>query len=335
MKPSFLLVDNNLEALKDLTEIVTQLDCDRVDQANNAAQAWQMLRLGSHTCVISELDMPDMSGLALLKIVRSDDRLYDTAFFLSHGAFTKVKVVMAGQEGVTGLFVKPFDAAIIHQKFSEVIEHPAGKLFKKEQQSLEQGLALMESKSYEKALTVFDQLVSQGESAEVYYNIGYIKTGQEKYPEALEAFQKATALDRLFAKAFEAMGRVYRKLGQTKDAEQYLQKAADIYLTREKTEDAEDILNDILQFSPDTINVYNSLGVLHRKKGDYQGALKSYQKALRIHPDQPQICYNIGRLHLEMKNVAKAKSFFQDALKMDPGFSEVKEILEAIELGAF
>ena len=62
-------------------------------------------------------------------------------------------------------------------------------------------------------------MIAGGESAEVYYNIGYIKTSQGKHDEALLAFQKATQLDRLFAKAYEAMGRVYRELGQPDMAE--------------------------------------------------------------------------------------------------------------------
>jgi tetratricopeptide (TPR) repeat protein len=280
------------------------------------------------------MEMPDMSGLALLKIVRGDSRLFNLPFILSHGAFTKVKVLMAGKEGVSDLLVKPFNPDRIREKLRGVLNISEEPVIAEARHSLEEGLNLLENNKPEKALAVFEKLVTEGESAEVYYNIGYIKTSQEKFDEALVAFRKATELDRLFAKAYEAMGQVYHKLGKPEEAERFLQKAADIHLSKENMADAEEILNQILEIRPDTINVFNSLGVLHRKKGNFVEALKSYQKALRIHPDQPQIYYNMGRLWLEMKNTGNAQEQFEKALALNPDFKEARDVLEAIRLGA-
>jgi Tfp pilus assembly protein PilF len=332
-KRSFLIVDNSLVASKQLTEILAGLGYRDIEQVGSAGEAWEMLKLRRYAGVIAEMEMPDMSGLALLKIVRGDERLFNLPFYLAHAAFTKVKVLMAGKEGVTGLLVKPFNLSGIREKLKETMGVSEAPVVSGVRHSLEEGLALLENNEHERALAVFEKLVSEGESAEVYYNIGYIKTSQGKYDEALAAFQKATELDRLFAKAYEAMGRIYHKLGRSRDAERFLQKAADIHLSKENMADAEEILNQILEIRPDTINVYNSLGVLHRKKGNFEEALKSYGKALRIHPDQPQIYYNMGRLWLEMRETAKAREQFQKALELDPKFGEAREVLEAIGLG--
>jgi len=102
----------------------------------------------------------------------------------------------------------------------------------------------------------------------------------------------------------------------------------------EKDENAEDILNEILELQPDTVNVYNSLGVLYRKRGDSATALKHYEKALKIHPHESHIYYNIGRVHIDMNHADKAQSYFRHALKLNPDFKEAKEALDAIELGA-
>lgn len=333
-KRSFLIVDDSPVALNQLTEILGGLGYRGIEQAGSAGEAWEMLKLRRYAGVIAEMEMTDMSGLALLKIVRGDERLFNLPFYLAHAAFTKVKVLMAGKEGVTGLLVKPFNSDSIRGKLKETLDVSMVPVISEARYSLEEGLALMEKNKPEKALAVFEKLVSEGESAEVYYNIGYIKTSQEKYDEALAAFRKATELDRLFAKAYEAMGQIYQKLGRPKDAEHFLQKAADIHLSKENMADAEEILNQILEIRPDTINVYNSLGVLHRKKGNFKEALKSYEKALRIHPNQPQIHYNMGRLWLEMKDTANAREQFEKALALDPKFKEAREVLDAIRLGA-
>lgn len=328
-----LLVDNNPLALKMLADVLKALQFSHMEQATSANVAWRMLKLNPYAGVIAQMEMPEMSGLSLLKIIRSDERLYDIPFFLMHAAFTKSKVLIAGQEGVTGLIVKPFDIDLVREKLSCLTSPPTTKLFEETRRNLEKGLKLLEAGEYEEALAVFEKMIEEGESAEVYFNIGFIKTAQGKYEEALKAFQKATELDRLIAKAYEAMGRIYQTLGNDRDAKRFLQKAADIYLAKENIGDEEEIINEILLIRPDTVNVYNSLGVLYRKKGEFKRALTSYQKALRIHPNQPQIHYNIGRLLQEMKDTDGATKQFEKALNLDPDFQEAREILEAIQLG--
>jgi tetratricopeptide (TPR) repeat protein len=196
-------------------------------------------------------------------------------------------------------------------------------------------IQMIENESYSTAIAVLDNLLDNEESAEYYYNIGYIKTAQAKYSEAIQAFRKATAIDRLFAKAYQGMARAYQKLGKTEEAEKYMIKAADIHMNKENISEAENVLNEIKQINPNTINVYNSLGVLYRKKGDFKKALHNYKKALNIHPERERIHYNIGRLYLELKDPETAKTYFQLALQLDPEFTDAREVLDAIELGAF
>ncbi|MFZ5573256.1 MAG: tetratricopeptide repeat protein [Thermodesulfobacteriota bacterium] len=329
---SFLLVDANPNALRELSGILKEIGFRDIQQANNASDAWGMLRVKTYFCIISAWDMPEMSGLALLRIARGDDRLFHLPFFLTDPAFTKVKVIQAGQYGVTGLIVRPYDIHHIREKVTTLAGHSADVIPSEAQELLDEGLALIEGHNYQKALEVFESLTAKCETAEYYYNIGYIKTVQEKYSDAVDAFQKATQLDRFYAKAYEAMGRAYSQMGNTAEAEKYLQMAADIYMSKDKVENAEEILNEILQIRPETINVYNSLGVLYRKKGDLENALQNYLKALKVHPEEPHIHYNIGRLHLEMKSLAEAKKFFTQAIRLKPGFQEAREVLSALEL---
>lgn len=333
---SVLLVDDNSWALKELQDALKYFGYKEVEETNRADEAWRMLRFRRYDCVIAEMELPGTSGLDLLKNARQDDRFYDMPFFLTNSAFNKVKVVMAGREGVTGLIVKPFDVQNFKQKMEMVgqVQEDA-PVVAEAKHTLDEGMKLIESDNYEAALDVFEKMTQEGETAEAYYNIGYIKTSLGQYGEAIVAFRKATQLDRLFAKAYEAMGRAYQKLGRKGDAEKALQKAADIYMTKEKVQDAEEILNEIMEINPDTVNVYNSLGVLYRKKGEFLTALKHYQKALKIHPNVPHIYYNMGRLHLDLNDPGKAKNFFARAIQVDPNFKEAKEVLKAIELGSF
>ena len=129
------------------------------------------------------------------------------------------------------------------------------------------------------------------------------------------------------------MGRAYKAIGQNDKAQESFQKAADIYIGKEKMQEAEEVLYEILQISPDSVNVFNSLGVLYRKKGDLKTALSQYRKAVKVHPNEPHIYYNIGRLYFEMKQSKEAKVNFKKALELDPNFDEAKEVLDAMTLG--
>ncbi len=331
---SFLVVDDNSVALREIVDILKYLGHKELYGSSTASEAWAMLRVKEFGCIISAWEMPEMTGLALLKIVRNDERFANLPFYLADSTFTKVKVVEAGRSGITGLIVKPYDIETLKVKIKDMPQATGVHVPSEAEISLEEGMKLIEGEDHEGALKVFEKLLSEGESAEVYYNIGYVKTAQGQYQEGIEAFRKATQLDRLFAKAFEAMGRAHKALGQPEKAEECLNKAAEIYLSSDKEGEAEEVLNEILEVNPDTVNVYNTLGVLYRKKGDYPTALKHYQKALKIHPKEPNIYYNIGRIHVDMKNLDEAKSYFDKALTLDPGFKEAREILNAIDIGA-
>ena len=333
-EPSFLLIDQSPYVLTGLAEMLGFLNFKNVTHTTSTTDAWSMTRLNPFDCIICDWDMPNMTGLALLQILRTDDRLADSAIFLSREKLTNLQVVESGRSGVTGLIIKPYNLDTIRKKVKSFMEVKTEPAIVEARSSLNRGMELLETGDHNQALQVFEKMIAEGESAEVYYNIGYIKTSQGKHDEALLAFQKATQLDRLFAKAYEAMGRVYRKLGQPDKAERYLQKAADIYVSKEEDEYAEQVLQEILEISPDTINVYNSLGVIFRKKGDPVSALKNYQKALKVHPDEPNIYYNIGRIHIELKRREESKTFFQRALQIDPTFKDARDVLRAMEVGS-
>ncbi len=330
---SILVVSENERERTDLTQTLQKIGYDNIFSAQGGGNAWAFLKSKKIDCVISSYEMEDMSGIALLKILRREESVADLPFFLTHAAFTKIKVIKAGQNGVTGLFVIPYNEEGMKDKLSRAIEKIKDPVVLQVEETLEIGIALIEKQEFTKALEVFTSLVNQKENPEYYFNIGYIKTSQGQHSEAIEAFSKATQLDRLFVKAYEAMGRAYKALGDAQKSEEYLQVAAEIYMDTDKLGSAEDILNEILEAGTNSLNVFNTLGVLHRKKGDVGQALRQYKKALKVHPDEPYIYYNIGRLYLDMKDTTKAKTYFQAALDKDHGFEEAKQVIKAIDLG--
>jgi tetratricopeptide (TPR) repeat protein len=330
---SFLVVDDNSVALRELADSLRYLGHKEIQEARTGSEAWTLLKIRSYDCVISAWNMPEMSGLAFLRIVRNDDRYTNLPFFLTDTAFTKAKVIDAGCASVTGLIVKPFQVETLKNKIATMSKVMEVSVPEEVRLPFLEGMKLLEDGNYEEALGIFEKMLDLGENPEIYYNIGYIKTVKGDYAAAIDAFRKATQIDRYFAKAFEAMGRAYKALGRIDESTQSMKMAADIYMGNQKEEQAEGVLNEILEQNPDTINVYNTLGVLYRKRGDYQAALEQYGKALKIHPNQPKVYYNVGRLHVDLKDLEQAKLSFEKALALDPEFKEAREAMDAIDLG--
>lgn len=328
-----LIVDDPTHPSGPLGDIIRHSGVNNVLKARGADKAWMMLKNTKVDCIISVYEMKEMSGLALLKLTRREKGFAEIPFFLIDKAFTKIKVLKAGQNGVTGLFVVPLTEKIVREKITQVLENIEEPVIEKAKQLYDHGLELIKQKKYDKALVIFSNLVDRKENPEYYFNIGYIRTSQGKHPEAIEAFSKAAKLDRLFAKAYEEIAKVYKLMGDKENAEKFMDQAAQAHMSNDNVDSAEEILNEVLESGTESLNIFNTMGVVYRKKGDTDSALTHYKKALKVHPDEPYIYYNIGRLYLDSKESSKAKTYFRQALEKDPGFTEAKQVIKAIELG--
>ena len=333
LKPVFLLVDHNVDLRKIGTALLREMGFEDIYQARTGTEAWSMIKNYHITTVISAWDLPDMSGLSLLKIIRADLSTSHMTYLLVAESLNKSQVLEAGESGVSGILMKPLAPKLFKTKikgFLEIKEDPKDIEFKK---FYEQGKELMTEGRYEDALAAFERLLSIYESAEIYYNVGYIKTAQGKYEEAIMAFQKATRIDNSHALAFHKMAEAYNWLGRRNDAQDCFEKAAEIYLDKYMDENAEEALNQALKLNPKTLNVFNSLGILYRRQGKYQEAIRAYRRALKINPTDENIHYNLARVYLGVDNYREARKVLVQALSINAGFDEARDLLESIKLG--
>ncbi|SLM30221.1 Tetratricopeptide TPR_1 repeat-containing protein [Desulfamplus magnetovallimortis] len=330
---TILIVNENPKTLAGLTKAMHKMGFPDTVSVQNDEKAVLATTKKQINCIISAYEMNSINGLSFLRMIRKKKGYEDLPFFLTDPAFTTLKVLKAGQAGVTGLLVMPCTLTTLKEKITTTLSEPRAKVVNKAEKEVNKASELIDEGKFSEAIDEIQNIINQKENPEYYYNIGYIKSIQGKYSEAIAAFRKATQLDRLFAKAYEEMGRAYRALGQNDKADEYMSHAAQIHLERDNDGHAEEILNEILELGSDSLNVFNSLGVIYRRRGDHRTALNHYNKALRVHPDEPNIYYNIGRIHLDMKDMEKARELFQKAVEIDNSFIEAKQVIKAIDLG--
>ncbi|HPI93240.1 MAG TPA: tetratricopeptide repeat protein [Deltaproteobacteria bacterium] len=316
---------------KNLAAMLSQIGYTNVDHADDGPTGWEVMKRINPGIVIAQWDMPEMNGMALLKVIRSDAQYADTPVILWTTEILRSDVIKAGEAGVNAILVEPLNVELLEKKLGMIMEFDMSPSTKKAKAFLEKGDNFMKAGLFDLAMKEYESVLSILESAEVYYNIGYIKTARGEYDEALAAFRKATQINQLFAKAYQAMAEVYVKMGNNEMAEKYLNMAGEIFLERDMHEKAEGIFNEIIALNPNTTNVYNSLGIIYRRQNRHADAVKVYQKAVKIDPEDENIHFNMGRAYLEMAQIAQAKECFIQALRINPNFETAATMIKSID----
>lgn len=329
---TLLLVEPQEQMRRSQIRIFQQLGFEKTVVATTGTEAWSILKGKGADLVISGWYMPEMSGLALLKVVRSDNELAQLPFILVADRVTKSQVIEAGEAGVTDMICLPLTPHTVQRKVENALLSGQDPQSREAELQYQRGLELMKAGRWEEALEAFKSILDIFESAEVYYNMGYISTAQGRYEEAIRYFRKATQINSAFARAYQKMGEVYIKLGRHKLAQQAFEQAAELYMAKDMDENAEAILQQVLKLNPNTINVYNSLGILYRRQGKFEKALDQYKKALKVNPNNENIYYNMGRIYFETKRYEEARSTFNQALKINPEFAEAEDMVRTIDI---
>ncbi len=121
MNMPILIVDDYKTMLRIIRNLLKQLGFNNVDESADGATALQKLRQKDYLLVISDWNMEPMTGLRLLKEVRTDNKLKAMPFIMITAESKTENVVAAKEAGVSNYIVKPFNAATLKQKLSTVI----------------------------------------------------------------------------------------------------------------------------------------------------------------------------------------------------------------------
>lgn len=330
-RPSVFLLAEPDQALRSMVADFIANGCQaKVHTAINGAEGYQVLKQMGADFIVAGWDMPEVNGLGLLKVTRADPKFSAIPFVLMVYEITKVQVIEAAEAGVQSILVVPFSQDFFKNKIDEVLAMGQELDDQEVRGLIVKGEELMLTQRYNEALTCFQKILQVYENAEVYYNMGYIKTAQGKYDDALRCFAKATAINNAFAQAYEKMAECYLRLGNKLMAQASFQRAAEIYSEKKMDGNAEIVLKEVLKINPDTINVYNSLGILYRRQGRYDTAIRQYQKALRVNPLDENILYNLARTYYEMGEYRQSHAVLRKALDVNPKFAHGQDLMTAV-----
>jgi two-component system, chemotaxis family, chemotaxis protein CheY len=117
-----LIVDDMMTMRKLMAKSLKDLGYSQFVEAPDGQKAWEILNDVTQTVqlVVSDWNMPNCSGLDLLKRVRKDSRLAKLPFILVTAESEQSQVIEAVKAGVSGYVVKPFTTDAIKARFTDV-----------------------------------------------------------------------------------------------------------------------------------------------------------------------------------------------------------------------
>ncbi|MBA4392070.1 MAG: response regulator [Desulfobacca sp.] len=120
-----LVVDDFSTMRRIVKNLLKQLGFENIDEAEDGEQAFAKLKNGRFNFIVSDWNMPNMTGIELLKSVRADPELKALPFLMVTAEADKEKVVEAIKSGVNNYVIKPFTAEILKEKMDKIFERLA------------------------------------------------------------------------------------------------------------------------------------------------------------------------------------------------------------------
>ncbi|TCJ13431.1 chemotaxis protein CheY [Parasulfuritortus cantonensis] len=118
----FLVVDDFSTMRRIVRNLLKELGYTNVDEAEDGAVALQKLKGGGFQFVITDWNMPNMTGIELLKAVRADAGYNRLPVLMVTAEAKKENIIEAAQSGASGYIVKPFTAATLEEKMNKIFE---------------------------------------------------------------------------------------------------------------------------------------------------------------------------------------------------------------------
>ena len=116
-----LVVDDFHTMRRIVINLLKQLGFSNVVEASDGKEAFDVIKREKINLVISDWNMPNMTGLELVKAIRTTEEYKAIPFIMVTAEGKKDNVIAAVHAGVNNYVVKPFNAATLKEKLTKVL----------------------------------------------------------------------------------------------------------------------------------------------------------------------------------------------------------------------
>ena len=116
-----LVVDDFSTMRRIVRNILRDLDFKNILEAEDGDAAVTILKTQRVDLIVSDWNMPKMTGLDLLKWVRSNEKTASLPFLMVTAESQKENIIEAVKAKVSNYVVKPFTAATLAEKLEKIL----------------------------------------------------------------------------------------------------------------------------------------------------------------------------------------------------------------------
>lgn len=117
-----LIVDDFSTMRRIIKNLLRDLGFSNTYEADDGVTALPMLKNGDFDFLVTDWNMPGMSGIDLLRAVRADEKLRSMPVLMVTAEAKRDQIIEAAQAGVNGYVVKPFTAQALQEKIAKIFE---------------------------------------------------------------------------------------------------------------------------------------------------------------------------------------------------------------------
>ncbi len=117
---NILVVDDFSTMRRIVKNILRQLGFNNIIEADDGTTAMAKLNSEKIDFVITDWNMPKMTGMELLKEIRADDKLKTLPVLMVTAEALQENIIAAVKAGVNNYIVKPFDAKTLGEKINKI-----------------------------------------------------------------------------------------------------------------------------------------------------------------------------------------------------------------------
>jgi two-component system chemotaxis response regulator CheY len=117
-----LIVDDFSTMRRIIKNVLHEIGYDNTDEADDGKTALPMLQNGNYDFLVTDWNMPGMTGIDLLIAVRASAKTAKLPVLLVTAEAKRDQIVKAAEAGVNGYIVKPFTPETLKEKISKIFE---------------------------------------------------------------------------------------------------------------------------------------------------------------------------------------------------------------------
>jgi tetratricopeptide (TPR) repeat protein len=328
-----LIVDDQFSMRTIIKRMVQQMGMfEVIEDAGDGEEAWEKLTLQSFNLVISDVKMPRLDGIGLLKRCRTESEFKDLPFLIVSGEALPELVASAGEWGAYDYVLKPFSYSFLKDRITSIFERmksPEETLFRELERLKEDGYA-------DEALGKIGEFEKKNRSLKVkWLNLKgecLMQIGDMK--QAAACMEQAMNLSDIFLPAFKNYAIIQQKLGNLEKAAEALERAdrispmdverkftlGKLMMQTGREEEGKKHLDKVLRQSSPTERAANSMRVAEAfmESGHFEEAEKLFIKAVQANPNEVEAYNRLGIALRRQGKFKEAERYYRLALQSNP-----------------